>query len=178
MLLDLGLGEGDFVLDGVEFLVGLDRHRLLAEFRQAALLHRDVFFERGARVLVGGELLLGGGDVLPRGLEPRFERQLVLGLGGELLARGVGGAIEFLQGDESFEVGVHGPEAKKGPAEAERSMRSEVYMSSCGESPAFAACGYGWALHSNGLADRSSLATSAARAKVGPPGFEPGTGRL
>ena len=54
---------------------------------------------------------------------------------------GIGGAIEPLQGDQSFQVGVHGLfEQKKGPAEAE----PEFYM----------------------------------LAKVGPPGFEPGTGRL
>ena len=81
---------------------------LLAELRQAALLHRHVFFERGARTLVGGHLFLRGGDLLARGFEPRLERLLVLGLGGEFFPRGIRGAIELLQGDESFQVGVHG----------------------------------------------------------------------
>ena len=80
---------------------------LLAELRQAALLHRDVLFERGARVLVGGDLLLRGGDVLARGFEPRLERSSCSGSAASFLPRRVGGAIELLQGDESFQVGVH-----------------------------------------------------------------------
>jgi hypothetical protein len=83
------------------------------------LLHRHVFFERGARVFVGGELFLRGGDLTPGCLEPRFERQLVLGLGGQFLPRGIGGGIELLQGDESFQVGVHGLyEPKKRPRQS------------------------------------------------------------
>ena len=85
----------------------------------------DVLLERGARGLVGGDALLGGGDLLPRRFEPRLELELVLGFGRELLARGVGGAVESLQGDESFQIGMHGSVSqKKGPAEAE----PEFYM--------------------------------------------------
>jgi hypothetical protein len=38
-LLHLGIGERNLVLDRVVLLVGLHRHRLLAELRQPALLH-------------------------------------------------------------------------------------------------------------------------------------------
>ena len=94
--LDFGLGEGDLVLDRVVFLVGLDRHRLLPKFRQAARVHRDIFFERGARAFVDSQFFLGAGDVLPRRLQPRREPLLVLRFGGQLFPRGVRGAIEFL----------------------------------------------------------------------------------
>ena len=44
----------------------------------------------------------------------------MLGFGRELLARGIGRAIELLKGNEAFEIGVHGVVSqKKGPAEAE-----------------------------------------------------------
>ena len=108
------------MLDGVIFLVGLDRHRRLAELRQAALLHRDILLERGARVLLPASRSLAAATCCARRFEPRFERELVLGLGRELLARGVGGAIERLQGDESFQVGVHGSRFAEAPKKRPR----------------------------------------------------------
>ena len=81
--LDLALREGDLLLDGVIFLVGLHRHRLLAELRQASLVDGDVLLDRAARGLVLGEPLFGGGDALARRLEPRLERLLALRLVGE-----------------------------------------------------------------------------------------------
>ena len=56
----------DLVLDGVVLLVGLHRHRLLAELREAALVHGDVLLDGAPRVLVLGEPLLGGRDFLAR----------------------------------------------------------------------------------------------------------------
>ncbi len=88
-------------------------------------MHGDVLFESAAGRLVLSQELLGGGDVLSRGFEPRLERLLVLGLLGQPAPGGIGGAIEPLQGDQSFQVGVHGLfEQKKGPAGAE----PEFYM--------------------------------------------------
>ena len=77
---------------------------LLAELRQAALVDRDVLFDRAARVLVLGEPLLGGGDALAGGLEPGFERLLALGLVGEPALGVVRRGVELLKRDQAFEV--------------------------------------------------------------------------
>ena len=95
------------MLDRVVFLVGLHRHRLLAELRQAALVHGHIFFDAAPRGLVVGEPLLGGRDswraVSSRAssaFEPlRFVSEPALGV--------VRGGVEFLQRDQSFEISVH-----------------------------------------------------------------------
>src|SRR5206468_711714 len=78
------LREADLLLHGVIFLVGLHRHGLLAELREAALVDRHVLLDVAARVLVVAQPRLAGGDALAGGFEPRVERFLVGGLLGKL----------------------------------------------------------------------------------------------
>ena len=106
--LDRRLRVRDLVLDGVVFLVGLHRHRLLAELRQAALMERELLVDVAAGRLIVGEALFCSGHALPGGVESRVERLFALRLVGELAARAVGGAVEALQGDHAFKIGVHG----------------------------------------------------------------------
>src|SRR4051794_21000593 len=108
VLLDLGLGVRDLVLDRVVLLVRLDGHRLLAELRQPALVDGDLFLGRAPGVLVLGEEILRGGEALTGGLETRVERLVALRLVGELFPRRFGGGIETLQRDQPFEVSMHG----------------------------------------------------------------------
>jgi len=95
------------VLDGVVFLVGLDGHRLLAEFREAALVDGDVLFNGAARVLVVGERRFRRRDVLPRRLEPGVERLLAVRLLAQPPLRVEGGRIEALERDQFLEVSIH-----------------------------------------------------------------------
>ncbi len=75
-------------------------------------------------------LFLGGRDALTRRLEPRFERFVVLGFGGQLFPGRVGGGVECLQRDESFQIGVHSPLRKK-KAPPERSLIGVTASSRC-----------------------------------------------
>jgi len=113
--LDFGLGEAHFFLDRVVLDVGLHRHRLLAELRKPALVHRDVFLNRAAGVLVFGEMGLGRGHVLTGVLEPRLERPFAFGLFGKSAAGGIGRRVELLEGDQAFEVRQHQPSKTKKP---------------------------------------------------------------
>jgi hypothetical protein len=51
------------------FDVRLDRHQLIAELREAALLHGDILFDAPPGVLVLPEALFRGAAALARGLE-------------------------------------------------------------------------------------------------------------
>ena len=85
----------------------------------------DVLLERGARVLVVGQPLLGGGDALARGLEPRLERLLALGLVGQLLRAASAVLSSFCRAmSRSRSAFMSILSQKKGPAEAE----PEVYI--------------------------------------------------
>ena len=101
------LGVGDFVLDGVIFLVGLHRHRLVAVFREASLVDGDLFFNRAAGLLVLGEPGLGLGDALSCRLEALVEDPLALGAFRQFLPRRAGLAVEALQRDDPFQIHVH-----------------------------------------------------------------------
>ena len=99
--LDLGLRERDLVLDRVVFLVGLHRHRLLAELRQAALVHRDVLLDR--RAARSGSRRAVPWRRRPRWravVEPRVERLLALGLVGEPPLARRARRVELLERDE------------------------------------------------------------------------------
>ena len=107
--LDLGLREGDLLLDRVVFLVGLHRHRLLAELREAALVDGDVLLDGAARALwLSASLLLGGGDALRARLRaaPRAPCSCS-GSSASCVRAASRGRVERLQRDESFEVSVH-----------------------------------------------------------------------
>ena len=176
--------EADFLLDGVVFLIGLDGHGLLAELREPALVQRDVLLDGAAGVLVFGEPFLGGGDALARGVEPRFERLLAFGLVGEPSLGVVRRRDEFLKRDEAFEVSVHRVASfnKKGPVETGPSADRCNRLLRCVQSGIcnHQVCSLWLAIRSFGEPSRRLPPGSApeARAKVGPPGFEPGTRRL
>ena len=105
--LDLGFSERDFVLDGVVFLVGLHGHRLLAEFRQPALVERDVFFDLAPRRLTFGEAFLGRGEFGARGFEPRIECLLAVRVFRDAPLGRVDRRVETLEGDQLFEIFEH-----------------------------------------------------------------------
>ena len=105
--LDFGLCEGDLVLDGVVFLVGLDRHGLLAEFRQTALVDGHVLLDLPARRLVGGQRVLGGGHLLARLFEPGVQASFAFGRFRQATVRVMGGRVEPLERNQPFEVSVH-----------------------------------------------------------------------
>jgi hypothetical protein len=100
--LDLGLGELDLLLHRLIFDVGLHRHELIAEFREASLVQRDVLFDAPAGGLVAGQALLRGRQARAGRFEPRVEGSLPFGILGEAPLGGVDRGIEFLERDEAF----------------------------------------------------------------------------
>ena len=104
--LDLALREADFLLDGVVFLIGFDRHGLLVELREPALVHRHVLLDGTAGALVFDETFLGGRDALTRRFEARLEGLLAFGLLGEPPLGVVRRRDELLKRDDAFEVSV------------------------------------------------------------------------
>ena len=72
---EVALGRGDLVLHRLILAVGLDRHQLILELRQAALIQRDILFEIASSIVIHLELLyerFGG----PLGfVESRIERR-------------------------------------------------------------------------------------------------------
>ena len=123
--LDLGLREGDLVLDGVIFLVGLHRHRLLAELRQAALVHGDVLLDRAPRVLVLGEPFLGGGHLLRAASSRRRAPFRRSGSSASRRRRRRAGRVEPLQRDQAFEISIHQCSGKqKKPRRVQRSLEA------------------------------------------------------
>ena len=71
-------------------------------------MHGDVFFDAAAGVLVVGELLLRGGDLLAGGFEARIERRSRSGSSARRCSASWAVGIEPLQRDQSFEISVHG----------------------------------------------------------------------
>ena len=111
----------DLLLDGVVLLVGLHRHRLLAELRQAALLHGDVLLDRAARVLVLGELRPSRRRRAARAASRRVSSAFSCsGSSASLRLAASAVGVEPLEGDQSFEIRVHRyVQAKKRPRRAE-----------------------------------------------------------
>ena len=180
-LLDLGLGERDLVLNRVIFLVGLHRHRLLAELRQAPLVHAP----RPSRCRGGRpgsrRALLGGGHLLARGFEPRVERLQPLGLVGQPPFGVVCGGVELLQRDQPFEImrSCRRSRAQKKP----RRLRTGAWRATRFASRRAVGVRIGCqsrACRAVRMSSSRMLAIELQRNDevVGPPGFEPGTGRL
>ena len=164
--------KADLVLDRVVFLVGLDGHRRLAELREAALLDGDVLLDRAAGVLVVGQPLLGGGDALARGLEPRVERLLVLGFVGERAAarrRRLSSLCRAMSRSRSAFMLV---EKQKSPGTC------AGFETGRPKRPAGARLGQPRRTICIIRNVHSSILQAYTSEKVGPPGFEPGTGRL
>ncbi len=115
--LDLVLGEGNLVLDGVVFLVRLHGHRLVAEFREAALVECDVLLDVPPRRLVGGNQFLRGRYTLSGVVESAVERLHARRFIGKLAFGVVNGGVNLLEGDEPFKVCMHveSPVASKVP---------------------------------------------------------------
>jgi hypothetical protein len=107
VLLDFALGVRDFVLDRVVFLVGLHRHRLVAVFRQPALVDRDFLFYRAPCVLAGGELGFGAGDAFLRCAQSLFECLFALGGFRELSACLGDFGVELLESDDPLQIYMH-----------------------------------------------------------------------
>jgi hypothetical protein len=115
------LREGDFLLHRLILDVRLDRHQLVAELRQPALVDGDVFFDLAPSGLRCGELGLGGGEVLPRRLEAGVERLEPRGFLRHAPLGVVRRRVEALQIDEPLNVCVHqNSYNKKAPALAYR----------------------------------------------------------
>src|SRR4029077_18541915 len=129
-----------------------------------------------ARGLDVGEPLLHGGDRGAALLEPFVEALLPFGLlrAGPLGRPGRG--IQALQVDEAFDISFHGRvQRQKKP----RRLRTGAWRGDV--SPRAVSVVIRKSIISIRLHLRVGLPTEAraqARAKVGPPGFEPGTGRL
>ena len=96
-----------FFLDGVVFLVGLDGHRLLAELRRAALVEGDVFSTVRRAFWLSASCSLAAATCSRAAGSDWYRRLLELGLFCETAFGGVGGGVEPLENDQSFEIGIH-----------------------------------------------------------------------
>ena len=67
----------------------------------------DVLLERAAGGLAVGQAGLRAGDLLARGVEPRVDRLLAVGLLREAALPVVGRRVELLKGDDPFQIGEH-----------------------------------------------------------------------
>ena len=167
--LDLGLREGDLVLDRVVFLVGLHRHRLLAELRQAALVHGDVLLDVAARAFWLSASCSFAAATCWRAASSRASSACSRsGSSASRRSASCGGGVEPLQGDQSFEISVHESleHTKKAPALAHRGLVERCIQLRVARIGRTAICSV------------SDCSSQSRERMVGPPGFEPGTGRL
>ena len=193
--LDLALRERDLLLDGVVFLVGLHRHRLFAELRQAALVDGDVLLDRAARVLVVGQRAASrspGARARLRGARrtpSRAPARRPAGVSASCAAES--SRCSAMTRSRSAFI----RETKKPRRSSHRGFQARmrdgalarwsVMLSVCIArtsfdprcAPSFALTCI-WRTPSHVLAQSVAHAHLRDGAKVGPPGFEPGTGRL
>ena len=114
--LDFGLREAHLLLDRVVLDVGLHRHRLLAELREPALVHRDVFLDRAAGVLVFGEMGLGRRATRWRASSSRASNDRSRSGSSASVRRAASAVVsELLEGDQAFEVRQHQPSKQQSP---------------------------------------------------------------